>query len=79
MKRKLKSQLDPLVPPAIGMQLSAEAIDKISQTVYSRFYQQYGMPDWNSSFNVDNKRGINNAVKQVVDAMSICDYQIYKG
>ena len=79
MKRKLKSELEPIVPNAIGMQLSAEQIDEISQTVYSRFYQGFGKPDWKSAFNDETRKATTKFVKQVVDSITICDYIILKG
>lgn len=78
MKRKFKSQLDPVVPAALGMSLTEQQIDEIAQTLYSRFYQKFGSPDWKSTFNVDNRKLLNKVVKQVVDSMVICDYAIGK-
>lgn len=79
MKRKMKSQLDPVIPNALGMQLSEKQIDEISQTLYSRFYQQFGKPDWMSPFNDDTRKATTKIVKQVVDSMTILDYQFMKG
>lgn len=79
MKRKVKSQLDPVVPNALGMQMSEQQIDEISQTLYSRFYQQFGSPDWKSAFNVDNRKATTKIVKQVIDSMTLLDYQFIKG
>lgn len=78
MKRKLKSSLGPEIPQAVGIQLTAEQIDEISQTLYSRFYHQFGMPDWKSLFNKDNRAFLTKVVKQVVDSMAITDYHVFK-
>lgn len=79
MKRKVKSQLDPVIPNALGMQLSAQQIDEIGQTLYSRFHQQFGKPDWKSAFNDETRKATTKFVKQVVDSMTLCDYVIMKG
>ena len=62
-------------PTASGTALTEDQLEQVSQTVYARFYWEYGIPVW-PDLSASNKQKIRNRVKEVLDGLVACRFEI---